>query len=87
MRGDLKKIEGISEIKTDIKTTTASFKLDNPELDDEALKAKLDEFAETNEHMKDWSFIEEEKEEGKEGQSDKESSKDAPKKSDKGKKA
>ena len=58
MRGDLEKLPGVSDIKTDHKATTASFKIADEKLaDQKALKAKLDEFAKTNKHMKDWSFI------------------------------
>lgn len=56
MRSDLEKLEGVSDITTDVPTTIATFKLAKPDKD---LKAKLDEFAKTNEHMADWSFIEE----------------------------
>ena len=57
MRSDLEKLPGISDIKTDVPTNIATFKLaaTGEEVD---LKAKLDEFAKTNEHMADWSFIE-----------------------------
>lgn len=55
MRGDLEKIPGIKDIKTDIKATEASFKLPKDSKVD--LKAKLTEFAKTNKHMKGWSFI------------------------------
>ena len=55
MRSDLEKIKGIKDITTDIKTNVATFKIAMPQAD---LKKKLDEFAKTNKHMKDWSFIE-----------------------------
>ena len=59
MRGDLEKLPGVSDIKTDHKATTASFKIADEKLaDQKALKAKLDEFAKTNKHMKDWTFLE-----------------------------
>ena len=55
MRGDLEKLPGIKDIQTDIKATVATFKLPKDSKVD--LKAKLTEFAKTNKHMKDWSFI------------------------------
>lgn len=55
MRGDLEKLPGIKDITTDIKTNIATFKLPKDAKVD--LKAKLTEFAKTNQHMKDWSFI------------------------------
>ncbi len=59
MRSDLEKLPGVADIKTDIENTTATFKLAmNDQNKDMDLKAKLDEFAKTNEHMKDWSFLE-----------------------------
>ena len=64
MRGDLETIKGISDIKTDIKTTIATFKLKNKDID---LKKTLDEFAKDNEHIRGWSFIEDEGSEKKEG--------------------
>jgi hypothetical protein len=53
----LEKIQGISDIQTDFKATVASFKL--PKDSKVNLKAKLDEFAKTNKHMKGWSFMDE----------------------------
>ena len=49
MRSDLANVEGISDIHTDIKTQSCQFKLANKDLD---LKAKLDELAQSNEHIK-----------------------------------
>ena len=61
MRSDLQKLQGISEIKTDIPSRSATFKIAQNQAD---LKTKLDEFAKTNEHMKDWSFAEASSKEG-----------------------
>ena len=58
MRGDLQKLPGITDITTDIKTNIATFKIG---MQPDALKTKLEEYAKTNEHMKDWSFMEAEK--------------------------
>ena len=58
MRSDLEKIKGIKDITTDFKTNVATFKIAMPQAD---LKKKLDEFAKKNEHMKDWSFMDPEK--------------------------
>ena len=54
MRGDLETIPGISDIQTDINTNIATFRLANSDVD---LRAKLDEFAQDNEHVRGWSFI------------------------------
>ncbi len=54
MRSDLEKLQGIKDITTDFKTNIATFKIAMPQPD---LKKKLDGFAKTNEHMKDWSFM------------------------------
>ena len=54
MRSDLEKLQGIKDITTDFKTNVATFKIAMPQAD---LKKKLDGFAKTNEHMKDWSFM------------------------------
>ena len=54
MRSDLEKLQGIKDITTDFKTNIATFKIAMPQAD---LKKKLDGFAKTNEHMKDWSFM------------------------------
>ena len=55
MRGDLEKIPGIKDITTDFTTNIATFKVATPQPE---LKATLDGFAKTNEHMKDWTFVE-----------------------------
>ncbi len=55
MRSDLEKIPGVRDITTDFTTNIATFKAPQPQPE---LKAKLDEFAKTNEHMIDWSFLE-----------------------------
>ena len=59
MRSDLEKLQGIKDITTDFKTNIATFKIAMPQAD---LKKKLDGFAKTNEHMKDWSFMDPKKE-------------------------
>ena len=58
MRSDLEKLPGIKDITTDIKATEATFKIAMPQGE---LKKKLDEFAKSNKHMKDWSFMKEKK--------------------------
>lgn len=65
MRGSLEKIDSVSDIKTDHKTLKASFKIADAKMDQKALKAKLDELAKNNKHMKDWSFDEEGSSSGK----------------------
>jgi hypothetical protein len=60
VRSDLEKLKGIKDITTDIKKTEATFKIAMAQPD---LKKKLDEFAKTNKHMKDWSFIQPKKNE------------------------
>ena len=62
MRSDLEKLPGIKDITTDFKKTEATFKIAMPQPE---LKKKLDEFAKTNKHMKDWSFMEKKKDEKK----------------------
>ena len=55
MRSDLAKIDGISDIKTDIKQRSCQFKLANKDLD---LKAKLDEFVtQGNEHIQGFEIV------------------------------
>ncbi len=55
MRSDLAKVDGISEIHTDIKKRTCQFQLANKDLD---LKAKLDEFVtQGNDHLKNFEII------------------------------
>ena len=58
MRSDLVKLPGITDITTDIEKLQATFKIG---MEHDALKTKLEEYAKTNEHMKDWSFMEAEK--------------------------
>ena len=55
MRSYLEKLPAVKDITTDFKTNIATFKL--PKDSKVELKAKLDEFAKTNKHMKDWTFI------------------------------
>jgi hypothetical protein len=55
VRSDLQKLPEITDITTDIKTFVATFKLPKDSKVD--LKAKLTEFAKTNQHIKGWSFI------------------------------
>ncbi len=54
MRSDLANVEGVSHIRTDIKTRTCEFRLANKDLD---LKAKLEELSQSNEHMKGFEII------------------------------
>jgi hypothetical protein len=55
VRSDLEKLPAVKDITTDFKTNIATFKL--PKDSKVELKAKLDEFAKTNKHMKDWTFM------------------------------
>ena len=54
MRSALQKIEGVSDIETNIGTHICKFKLSNTELD---LVAKLGELAKTNSHIAGWSVV------------------------------
>lgn len=54
MRSDLANVEGVSDIQTDIKKQSCRFKLSNKDLD---LKAKLEELAQTNEHLKGFEIV------------------------------
>ncbi len=54
MRSDLASVEGVREIKTDIKTKICTFQLANKELD---LKAKLTELAKSNDHLQDFEIV------------------------------
>jgi hypothetical protein len=54
VRSDLQRIDGISEIETDVRTSTCKFKLSNTSLD---LAATLNEFARTNSHIAGWSMV------------------------------
>ena len=53
MRSDLEKIDGVTDIQTDPEHQVCSFRVTNPTLD---YKAKLDEFASTNSHLKGFSI-------------------------------
>jgi len=53
VRSDLTKIDGISDIQTDPGNQVCSFRVTNPTLD---YKAKLDEYAKTNSHLKGFSI-------------------------------
>lgn len=53
MRSDLTKIDGITDIQTDIGNQVCSFRVTNPTLD---YKAKLTEYAKTNTHLKGFSI-------------------------------
>ncbi len=55
MRSELATLEGISDIRMDLKTKICTFKLDRKELD---LKAKLNELAQGNEHLQRFKIIE-----------------------------
>ena len=54
MRSDLANVEGVSNVQTDLKKRTCQFQLANKDLD---LKAKLDELAQGNEHLKGFEII------------------------------
>ena len=54
MRSDLANIDGISDIKTDLKKRSCQFKLSNKDLD---LTAKLEELAQGNEHLKGFEIV------------------------------
>ena len=47
------KIQGVSDIKTDTISTTCEFRVTKDVAD---LKAKLDEFAKSNDHLAEWTF-------------------------------
>jgi copper chaperone CopZ len=55
VRSDLANVEGVSDVQTDIKKQSCQFKLANKDLD---LKAKLDELAQGNEHLKGFEIVE-----------------------------
>ncbi len=48
MRGDLSKVEGITDITTDIPSRICTFRMKSGSLD---LKTILDEFSKTNDHI------------------------------------
>jgi hypothetical protein len=50
----LEKIDGVTEIETDIANRKCTFKLANPDVD---YQAKLSEFAETNRHLADFEIL------------------------------
>jgi hypothetical protein len=50
----LEKIDGVTEIETDIANRTCSFKLTKPDVD---YKAKLAEFAKTNTHIAGYELL------------------------------
>ena len=53
MRSALTKVEGVSDIETDVNDRICSFKLADANVD---IEAKLNELADTNEHIKGWSM-------------------------------
>jgi len=54
VRSDLSKVAGVSNIKTDTKTTSCEFAFVPGEVD---IEAKLAELAETNEHIAGFSIV------------------------------
>jgi hypothetical protein len=50
----LEKIDGVTDIETDVPNRTCSFKLTNPDVD---YKAKLKEFAQTNTHIAGYEIL------------------------------
>jgi hypothetical protein len=54
VRGELAKIEGVSNIKTDIPKRICTFKFENDSLD---IRAKLDEVATTNTHVNGFRIV------------------------------
>jgi hypothetical protein len=55
VRSELAALEGISDIRTDLKTKVCTFKLTHKKLD---LPAKLNELAQGNEHLRRFKIIE-----------------------------
>ena len=55
MRSDLAKVPEVKEVRTDLETKTAQILLKDKDFD---IKAKLDELAESNDHLENWSFKE-----------------------------
>ena len=51
MRGALTEADGFTNVQTDIAKTTCKFDYSKSEAD---LKAKLDELAQSNSHIRDW---------------------------------
>ena len=54
MRSELAGVEGVSGIETNLRTKVCKFKIANKDLD---LKAKLDELAQSNEHLKYFEIL------------------------------
>jgi copper chaperone CopZ len=52
VRGDLEKIDGVTDIETDISGRSCSFKVTDPDVD---YNSKLAEFAKSNEHLAEYS--------------------------------
>ena len=55
MRSDLAHVDGVSTIRTDLRNKTCQFQLANKDLD---LKTKLEELAQSNEHLKGFTILE-----------------------------
>ena len=60
MRSDLETVPGLTNLTTDVPGRMATFNWDKKEADPELkeLKAKLEEFAKDNEHVRGWSVME-----------------------------
>lgn len=56
MRSDLEKVPGITDIQTDIPSRVCSFKMEKSMSVDD-LKAKLDDFSKTNDHIANWKML------------------------------
>lgn len=54
MRSDLANLDGVSDVKTNLKTQTCQFLLANKDLD---LKSKLEELAQGNDHLKGFEIV------------------------------
>ncbi len=52
MRSALSKVDGVSDIKTNVGSRLCTFKLASKDMD---IEAKLDELARTNTHIAGWS--------------------------------
>jgi hypothetical protein len=55
VRSALQKIEGVSDIETNVAARICKFKLSNEDFD---LVAKLDEFSKTNSHIAGYTIVE-----------------------------
>lgn len=55
MRSDLAKVPEVKEVRTDVDSQTCQILLKVKDFD---IKAKLDELAQTNDHILGWSFLE-----------------------------